>query len=89
MKKENPDKKFIPLPNNQGCACNECPYMRLNTLEKIYNALNTMKPEIIMSEELRIKALKPLHRMMELSWKIIFNIKGILCTNIKTISNIE
>ena len=67
MQKQNPDKKFIPLPNNEGCACNECPHMRLNTLEKMYNALNTLTPEIILPEELRLKALKPLQRMMELS----------------------
>ena len=67
MKKQNPNKEFIPLPNNQGCACNECPHMRLNTLEKMYNALNTLTPEIIMGEEIRTKALKPLQRMMELS----------------------
>ena len=67
MKKESPDKEFIPLPSNDGCACNECPYMRLNTLEKMYTALNTLQPEIVMSEELRIKALKPLERMLELS----------------------
>ena len=67
MKKENPDKEFIPLPSNDGCACNECPHMRLNTLEKMYHALNTLSPEIILPEELRIKALKPLQRMMELS----------------------
>ena len=67
MKKQNSNKEFIPLPNNQGCACNECPHMRLNTLEKMYNALNTLSPEIILSEKLRMKAFKPLQRMMELS----------------------
>ena len=67
MQKQNPNKEFIPLPNNQGCACNECPHMRLNTIEKMYHALNTLTPEIILPEELRIKALKPLQRMMELS----------------------
>tara|TARA_Y100000814_G_C12279404_1_gene384557 strand:+ start:66 stop:995 length:930 start_codon:yes stop_codon:yes gene_type:complete len=67
MKKQNPNKEFIPLPNNEGCACNECPHMRLNTLKKMYHALNTLSPEIILPEELRIKALKPLQRMMELS----------------------
>ena len=67
MKKQSPNKEFIPLPNNEGCACNECPYMRLNTIEKIYNALTTLKPEIIMPEDLRLQALKPLQRMMELS----------------------
>ena len=67
MQKQNPNKEFIPLPNNQGCACNECPHMRLNTMEKMYNALNTLQPEITMSETLRLQALKPLKRMMELS----------------------
>ena len=67
MKKENPGKEFIPLPSNDGCACNECPHMRLNTLEKMYNALNTLTPEIILPSELRLRALKPLIRMMELS----------------------
>tara|TARA_B100001750_G_C15135523_1_gene411990 strand:- start:122 stop:568 length:447 start_codon:yes stop_codon:yes gene_type:complete len=67
MKKENPDKEFIPLPSNDGCACNECPHMRLNTLKKMYNALNTLTPEIILPTELRLRALKPLKRMMELS----------------------
>ena len=67
MQKQNPNKEFIPLPNNQGCACNECPHMRLNTMEKMYNALNTLQPEITMPETLRLQALKPLKRMMELS----------------------
>ena len=67
MQKQNPNKEFIPLPNNQGCACNECPHMRLNTMEKMYNALNTLQPEITMPEALRLQALKPLKRMMELS----------------------
>ena len=67
MQKQNPNKEFIPLPNNEGCACNECPYMRLNTLEKMYDALNTLTPEIILPEKLRLQALKPLQRMMELS----------------------
>tara|TARA_B100001250_G_C19740190_1_gene762693 strand:- start:326 stop:1141 length:816 start_codon:yes stop_codon:yes gene_type:complete len=67
MQKQNPDKEFIPLPSNDGCACNECPHMRLNTLEKMYNALQTLTPEIILPEELRLKALTPLIRMMELS----------------------
>ena len=67
MQKQNPSKQFIPLPNNEGCACNECPHMRLNTLEKMYQALDSLNPEITLSEELRLKALKPLERMMELS----------------------
>jgi len=67
MQKDNPTKTFIPLPNNDGCACNECPHMRLNTVEKMVTALETMSPEITMSEDLRLRALKPLERMLELS----------------------
>ena len=65
MQKQNPNKEFIPLPSNDGCACNECPHMRLNTLEKMYHALNTLTPEIILPEDLRLRALNPLMRMME------------------------
>lgn len=67
LKKEAPGKEFIPVPNLEGCSCNECPYMRLNTLEKMVNALETLKPEIIMEEELRKRAKLPLERMLELS----------------------
>ena len=67
MEKESPQKTFIPLPSNDGCACNECPHMRLNTLEKIVNALENMEPEIKINEELRLKALKPIERMLGLS----------------------
>jgi quinolinate synthase len=71
MQKENSEKIFIPLPSNDGCACNKCPHMRLNTLEKMVNALKNMEPEIIINEELRIKALKPLERMLALSLLIV------------------
>ena len=67
MEKESPQKTFIPLPSNDGCACNECPHMRLNTIEKMVTALETMEPEIILSEELRFQALAPLERMLALS----------------------
>ena len=67
MQKQNPQKRFIPLPSNDGCACNECPHMRLNTLEKRVNALETLSPQIYMSEDKRLAALKPLERMLELS----------------------
>jgi quinolinate synthase len=67
MQKQNPQKRFIPLPSNDGCACNECPHMRLNTLEKMVNALETLSPQIYMSEDKRLAALKPLERMLELS----------------------
>jgi len=67
MKKACPDKLFIPAPPDNGCACNECPYMRLNTLEKVYQCMRDGLPSITMAEDLRIRALKPLQRMLDLS----------------------
>ena len=67
MEKAAPGKTFIPAPPNGNCACNECPFMRLNTLEKLYVALRDLQPEIHMSEELRQQALKPIERMLSLS----------------------
>ena len=67
MKKESPNKTFIPLPTNDGCACNECPHMRLNTIEKMFASLDTMSPKIILSEDYRLKALAPLEKMLALS----------------------
>ena len=66
MQKKNPDKEFIPLPSNDGCACNECPHMRLNTMEKITDVLTHLKNEITLDEGIRIQALKPLNRMLEI-----------------------
>ena len=66
MQKNNPNKNFIPLPGNNGCVCNECPHMRLNTTEKIVDVLTNLKNEIILDEEIRVKALKPIHRMLEI-----------------------
>jgi quinolinate synthase len=67
MKKQNNGKTYIPLPANNGCSCNECPHMRLNTLEKMVFALENMAPEINLNKDLRLKALKPLERMLALS----------------------
>ena len=67
MEKAAPDKKFIPAPAMNNCACNECPYMRLNTLEKLYLAMKNKKPEITLAEDIRIAALKPIQRMLEMS----------------------
>lgn len=67
MQKANPGKTFIPAPPNNNCACNECPYMKRNTLEKIYTALKYEEPEILLPEELIKKALVPMQRMLELS----------------------
>ena len=67
MQKASPGKKFITAPNMEGCSCNNCPYMKLNTLEKIYNSLMTLSPRIEIEESLRLRALAPLERMLELS----------------------
>jgi quinolinate synthase len=67
MKKACPDKFFIPAPADNGCACNECPYMRLNTLEKVYLCMRDRRPEIVLQEDRRLKALAPLERMLEMS----------------------
>ena len=67
MKKISPHKTYIPLANTEGCACNECPHMRLNTIDKMIKALETLKPEIILSDNLIRQAKKPLIKMLELS----------------------
>lgn len=67
MQKEAPGKQFIPAPPSANCACNECPYMRLNTLEKLYWAMKNRAPQIIMSEDVRLAALRPIQRMLEMS----------------------
>ena len=66
MQKNNKNKEFIPLPTNTGCACNECPHMRLNTKDKIIDSLKNLKHEIVIDEALRIKALQPLNRMLDI-----------------------
>ena len=67
MQKASPSKIFIALPNQEGCNCAECPYMRLNTLEKIKMSLIHETPEIILDDALRIAAYAPIKKMLELS----------------------
>ena len=67
MEKASPHKTFIPAPPNNACACNDCPYMKLNTLEKLYLCLKYETPQIEMDEQLRIAARKPIDRMLEIS----------------------
>ncbi len=67
MKKLAPDREYIPVPPDNGCQCNECPFMKLNTLEKLYLCLRDERPEIVLPEPLRAAAEKPLLRMLELS----------------------
>lgn len=67
LEKACPGKTFIAAPGDGGCACNSCPHMRLNTLQKLYNCMSTRAPEITMEEGLRQAALKPILRMLEMS----------------------
>lgn len=67
MQKANPGKTFIPAPPNNSCACNDCPHMKLNTLEKLYLCMEYEAPEITMDESLRTAALLPIQRMLEIS----------------------
>ena len=67
MRKRAPGKEFIPAPAEGGCACNECPHMRKNTLEKVYLALRDLTPELILPESVRLQALKPMEKMLSLS----------------------
>lgn len=69
MQKASPNKTFIPAPPNNTCACNDCPHMKLNTLEKIYIALKYEQPEIFMDKDLIEKAKLPISKMLELSAK--------------------
>ena len=71
MRKACPDKEFIPAPpNDSTCACNECNFMRLNTMEKLYNCLKYEAPEINVDEEVQKKAIKPIKKMLEISEKL-------------------
>jgi len=67
MQKQSPQKYFIPAPPTNNCACNECPHMRLNTLEKLYLAMKNCSPEIALPEDIRAAALRPIQRMLEMS----------------------
>ena len=69
MAKQAPDKIIIPAPPDNSCACNECPHMKRNTLEKVYLCMEYEQPEIIMDEELRLQAKKSIDRMLEISAK--------------------
>ncbi len=67
MKRENPDKEFITLRDNKSCACDDCAYMKLNTLEKLHACLRDEKPEILLDAETIEKARRPIVRMLEMS----------------------
>ena len=67
MRQKSPSKTFIPAPPDNACACNDCPHMKLNTLEKLYLSMRYGAPEVTMDEKLRVAAERPIARMLELS----------------------
>lgn len=70
MKKNSPEKAFLIVPSDKTCACNDCPYMKLNTLDKLYLCLKDERPEIKLSDEVMELARKPIVRMLEISKKL-------------------
>jgi quinolinate synthase len=67
MKKSSPKKEFIIVPTDETCSCNDCPYMKMNTMEKLHACLHNEQPELILSENVMQQARKPIMRMLELS----------------------
>jgi len=70
MQKKNSDKIFIAAPPNNNCACNDCPHMKRNTLEKLYLCLKNELPEVTVPADIIVKAVKPIERMLEISAKL-------------------
>jgi len=70
MRKDTPDKTFLIVPTNETCSCNDCPYMKLNTMEKLYLALKNEQPEIVMESDIMEKAKKPIDKMLAISRKM-------------------
>lgn len=70
MRRRAPGKRFIPVPPEDGCACNECGYMRLVTLEKLYNTLRYEWPEVHVPDEVAREAVKPIRRMLDISERL-------------------
>lgn len=70
MRKNSPEKEFIIVPTDDTCSCNDCPYMKMNTLEKLYNCLETEQPEIILDQDIIEKAQVPIKRMLDISAKL-------------------
>jgi quinolinate synthase len=70
MKQQSPDKEFLVVPSDETCSCNDCPYMKLNTVDKLYAALKYGKPEIVLDADVIEKARKPIQRMLDISYKL-------------------
>jgi quinolinate synthase len=69
MQKDSPDKEFLIVPSDSTCSCNDCPYMKMNTMQKLYDCLRDETPEIILDEEVIRKAAKPIDAMLSISRK--------------------
>jgi quinolinate synthase len=67
MKKNSPEKEFLIVPTDETCSCNDCPYMKLNTMEKLYLCIKNERPEILLSDEVIAQAIKPIRKMLEIS----------------------
>jgi len=70
MKKNSPEKEFIIVPTDETCSCNDCPYMKLNTMEKLYSCMMNEKPEIILDQDTIERAKEPINRMLDISRKL-------------------
>ncbi len=70
MQRDNPAKTFIPAPPTNACACNDCPHMKRNTLEKLYLCMKNELPEIFVPQHIIVKAVKPIERMLEISARL-------------------
>ena len=70
MQKNSPNKEFLIVPSDETCSCNDCPYMKMNTMEKLYLALKNEKPAISLDAEIIEKAKKPIERMLDISKKL-------------------
>src|SRR5210317_1897041 len=69
MSKNSPEKEFIIVPTDETCSCNDCPYMKLNTMEKLYKCMRDEQPEITLEAETILKAAEPINRMLDISRK--------------------
>jgi len=70
MKNNSPKKEFLVVPSDETCSCNDCPYMKLNTMEKLYLSMKNEQPEILLDQETIEKAKQPIERMLDISRKL-------------------
>jgi len=70
MQKDSPNKEFLVVPKDETCACNDCPYMKLNTIEKLYWAMKNESPNIELASDVIERAKKPIAKMLDISKKL-------------------